>query len=208
MHQLYRHTHTISTPFSPRPASGFHTFPRPHSHTNQSTNDTVPQTHATDTHTTTNYRYHNHTAPQTPTTIRRHPHDAGPPTLSTHREAMPYPDVVAAPTLQSQPPSGSVHSQSDRHQADHFVPQDWPNQVIRPDQATHQTKTRSGQVIDTSFAETSRQVSANFSAKPDHGSIRDACEPCRRVDVDTVDAGALALIAETCRGRSPQILTR
>ena len=50
-------------------------------------------------------------------------------------------------------------------------------------------QTGSGQDIDTAFAETSRPVSANFSAKPDSRLIRDT-RRADAVDVDAVDADA------------------
>ena len=43
---------------------------------------------------------------------------------------------------------------------------------------------RPGQAIDTAFDETSRPVSANFSAKPDSRLIRDAIRAVVGVDVD------------------------
>ena len=74
MHQPYRHTHTISTPFLSRPASGIHKYTRPynpHKPIHQR-----PQTHA-HTRTNTHHRYHIHTAPQT---HNSHTHTASTPT--------------------------------------------------------------------------------------------------------------------------------
>ena len=203
MYQLYRHTHTISTPFSPRPASGSHKFRANPAHTNQSTNDTAhtlhkhhtpqipqpytttnsthapvqpPQTHSLHKHpqpyspTPTRTTYHKHPQPYSPTptrtTYHKHPHPhslhrhpqpysptptppphphslhthtqtrttpARPPTQTltpSHREAMPCPDVVAAP-MQSQP---RTSPQFDRP-------------VIRQDQAI-QNRTGSGRAPD------------------------------------------------------------
>ena len=91
-----RFTH-ISAPIQPpqiNPPTTTDT--RPYTHTTDTHTHTAPQPHATDTAP----QPHNDTNAQTPT--RRSP---GPPTQTltpSHREAMPYPDVDAAP-MQSQP---------------------------------------------------------------------------------------------------------
>ena len=87
-----------------RPTTTHHRFTPKHTpqttpiHTPQ-----IPQPHSpTKTTPIQPHKTHTHTATQTPTRrTRRRP----PPTLTTHREAMPYPDVVAAP-MQSQPRTG------------------------------------------------------------------------------------------------------
>ena len=56
---------------------------------------------------------------------------------------------------------------------------------IRPSQ-TGPNQTSSGQAIGSVFDETSRPVSANFSAKPDRGLIRDTYRADAVVDVDAV----------------------
>ena len=134
MHQLYRHTHTISTPFSPRPASGSHKF---HAHTapaNQSTNDTV--------HTHTPQIPH----PYCPTNAQQRKHPTathatpGPPTLTTltptHRrcrstdvDAAPVGSQLDRPDRQDQ----STHSQLNRPGTRQT------KYRFRPDQIRHQT---------------------------------------------------------------------
>ena len=48
-----------------------------------------------------------------------------------------------------------------------------------------QNQTESGQAIDHIFDETSRPVSANFSVKPDHKSIRVSVDAVVGVDTGT-----------------------
>ena len=84
----------------------------PSHHKNQSTNDHRPQTKPQiphSTNTTPIQPPQTHTAPQTHTPTRRKP---SPPTQTltpSHREAMPYPDVDAAP-MQSQPRCTRSHA--------------------------------------------------------------------------------------------------
>ena len=199
MHQPY----TAPTLNSTRPATGLHTSPRQssihkpihqrhsppnlHVHTTHKPIHQRPQTHKP------NHRYHTpqipqpyslhkHTQPHKHTTTHTHSTQARPPTQTltpSHREAMPYPDVDAAP-MQSQPRCSrspdalaathrsaigqaryqTVHNLTGRYQTEHVQDQAKPNQ------------TGSGQAIDHIFDETSRPVSANFSARLCHKSIR------------------------------------
>ena len=163
MHQLYRHTHTISTPFSPRPAfpvpqistpipphKPIHQRLQTHKHTD--TTPIQPHKHtAPQTHSPTNTQPHKHTAPQTPTPTRRRP----PPTLTTHREAMPYPDVDAQPASYSGPsrPDSLQAFRPDTPSQPLFVPYLAIGQARHragcalshtPDQATHSELNRPG----------------------------------------------------------------
>ena len=153
MHQPY----TAPTSNSERPASGIHTSPRQSSHPqtnppttqstksprssshkNQSTNDHRRTNQTTDT---TLHKYHTHTASTNthgPTNTHAHSTQARPPTQTltpSHREAMPYPDVDAAP-MQSQPRC----SRSLRNRTGQV------SDRIRPT-----TRPGSGQDIDTAF---------------------------------------------------------
>ena len=219
MHQLYRHTHTISTPFSPRPASSSHKLSANPAPTNQSTNDHnhTPQIH-TQTHTQIPQPYsptktHNHT--QTPT--RR---QAPTTTLTTHREAMPYPDVDAQPASSGLTvrPSGRTRRRSTdavaepaigqaRHQAGCALSHT-PDQATRRNSTGHvQDQARLGQAIDTASDEASRPVSANFSAKPDRGLIRGACRAdestTRREATTHADVDAPMQVPACCQGCGP-----
>ena len=98
MYQPYRHTHAISTSFSPRPASGLHRLHANPATANQSTNDTVQHT----PQPYTRHKFRAHTAPQTHS-LHRHTQthatqapadvddapdadvDADAPTLTQHR---------------------------------------------------------------------------------------------------------------------------
>ena len=115
MHQLYRHTYTISTPFSPRPASGFHTF---RAHTATQTNPQrhrPPNLHAHTTHKPIHqrpqpHRYtHKHTPqiprPYSPTDAHRHPRDAGP-----RRRCRRTAKRCHTPTLTFSPPQAGLQS--------------------------------------------------------------------------------------------------
>ena len=177
MHQLYRHTHTISTPFSPRPASGLHRYTRQSSHrkpihqrhrptdtraqpatqTNPPTTlphryhtPQIPQPYSLHKHHTTIHTHHNRTAPQTHATQAR-PTDA---------------DVVDAPTLsQHRRRRSSAIGQARRRIRPHKTGQDQARPLT-----THSTRPASGL--------------RKFSAKPDHKLIRDAirrrrCRRCR-----------------------------
>ena len=100
--QSHKHAHSHRKPIHQRhcPHPQPHTRHEFHAHTQPQ----IPRQYSLHKHHTTIHTHHNRTAPQTHATQPR------PPTLTTltltpsHRETMPYPDVVAAPT-QSQPRS-------------------------------------------------------------------------------------------------------
>ena len=164
---------TTQSTKSPRP---YDPQTNPPTTTDAQTKPQIPHS----TNTTTIQPPQTHTAPQTHNDTHAHSTQARPPTQTltpSHREAMPYLDVDAQPASSGLTvrPSGRTRRRSTDAVAGQMQSQ--PSQSDRPGIRQDQAKpdqTRSGQDIDTAFAETSRQVSANFSAKPDHKSIRDA----------------------------------
>ena len=103
MHQLYRHTHTISTPFSTRPASGFHTSPRQSSHRKP-----IHQRHCPHPQPHTRHEFRAHTAPHTTTQPPQTPTPIQPP--QTHAHTAPQTHTPTQPHRRTRPHSLHKHT--------------------------------------------------------------------------------------------------
>ena len=159
----------ISAPIQPPQTNPQrHRPPNLHVHTatqNQSTNDTVPRI---STQANPLPQIPRPRCPTSQTTTDTHPHrltrDAGPPTLTL--------TLTPSHSTLTQPQPPPIRN--------------WTGQApdrIRLNQ-TRPNRIRPGQAIGPASDETSRPASANFSAKPDSGLIRDAIRADAVVDVD------------------------
>ena len=160
--------------------------PAPQIHAPIQPPQTNPQRHRptnTHTHTTTD------THPQIPHPYR-HPQTG--PNRPPHTYTPANRHTTQAPTTLTLTPTHSTPTQ--------------PPSAIR--QARYQTghvstgHTILGQAIDPASDETSRPASANFSAKPDSGLIRDAIRADAVVDVDAPMLTLILMQVPACRCRA------